>query len=164
MARRPTPGRPGDDYEPDWTEEELEEKLNALRARDGRKSERREQDLRRHGINLNHTPQYENDDEGDFEPPDDDEEEDLSLKAMKRADSLIDAGEFAELEQLAKVQVVMDPQQAKFWRKLVKLAGKRRRAQKPRIVRFFMSVLRIGLWFFAALLVVSVLGVILQHH
>lgn len=162
MARRPVPGgRPGSDYEPDWTEEELEEKLNALRRRGGNKSARLDADLRKHGIDLNLDSRYARGEPEDFEPLDD--EEDTSSKAVGLAQSLYENEEWEELEQLAKVQIIMDPFNAKRWRNIAKNAAKGRRLQRPRIVRFFLLVLKIIGGLVVLILALGIIGAFVHH-
>jgi predicted house-cleaning noncanonical NTP pyrophosphatase (MazG superfamily) len=155
VARNSSPQKGG--YEPDWTEEELEEKLAELRARGGNKSARLDADLRNHGIELNLDTPY-----AKGELPDDDDEH-LNSKIVTRVKSLMENGEYEELEDLAKVQIIMDPQNAKEWRLIAKRAAKARRRHRPRIVRFFLLLLKIIAVVFAVIVAVGILGA-LSHH
>jgi hypothetical protein len=144
------------DYEPDWTEEELEEKLNALRARGSRRHRRIKAILKpgdlseEEGLN----------DKGDFESLDN-EGEDLNAKAVSLARTLSDEGEWEELEQLAKCQIIMDPHNLKRWRNIAKTAAKARRSQKPRIVRFLLLTLKIVGGLVVLILAVGIIGAII---
>lgn len=167
MARNSPPKK--GDYEPDWTEQELEEKLNALRARrGGNKSARFDADMTKHGIELNFDSKYARGEAEDFEPLGDDEyDEDPNSKAISLARVLQDNGEWEELEQLAKVQIMMDPRNAKEWRLLGKKAAKARRLQRPRVVRFLLALTKALVGIFALLAVAVIIGAIIGaflHH
>lgn len=158
MARRSAPGGPGDDYEPDWTEEELEA---MMAARASKKSARLDADLRKHGIELNLDTPY-----ARGELPDDDDEHPNS-KAIALAQSLIADGEWEELEDLAKVQIIMDPNHAKEWRSHRKMAAKLRRLQRPRIVRFLLALVKAVVGLLVLLVVAVIIGAIIGaflHH
>ena len=151
MARRPAP---------DWSEEELQEKLNALRGRSGRKAQRLEQNLQRHGIELNHDPQYVGLPEFELDDPTESSDDGPVLAYI---DSLTEAEDWETLEQYAKQQASISKQQLKVWRKLIKGAGKRRRAERPLIIR---GIIR-GLKYIGVFAVVSLsAGVIVSifHH
>lgn len=101
-------------------------------------------------------------DEG-FEPFDYEEGEDLNSKAVSLATALNEDGEWAELEQLANCQIIMDPQNAKKWRSIAKTAAKARRHQRPRIVRLFLLLLKVIAGFFALVVAAGIIGAVLHH-
>jgi hypothetical protein len=155
MARNSPPEK--GDYEPDWTEEELEEKLAALRARGGNKSARLDADLRKHGIELNLDTPYVR-----GELPDDDDEHPNS-RVADLARSLIESGEWEDLEDLAKVQIIMDPGTAKEWRLIAKRAAKARLSQRPKIVRFFILLLKVTIGLIVLILAIAAIGASSKH-
>lgn len=90
--------------------------------------------------------------------------ESTNLKAAELAKTLMDDGEYEELQQLAKMQITFDPKNAADWRAIAKIAGKRRREQRPLFSRVFLLIMKIVVPILIILVILGIIGNSLPKH
>ena len=141
-----------EDNESDWTEEEIQA---MMAAKVSKKSARLENNLYI-PYDSNETNRFESLEGGV-------DEKDMHELALERLHFLCEAREWEELVDLSKVQIIMEPEHKKLWRGVGKIAARAIRRRRPRIVRFFLLLLKIIAGMFAVFIVAVIIEAIFHH-